>query len=387
MREKERKASFVAGTPVKTSDGEKPIEKVSQGDLVLSRSPDTGEEEYRPVTQTLQRETRQLYRIRYSDGSVIQSTRFHPFFVEEGKQVEAEELERGMSSLLSEEKESLLGKLRIETVEELQLKEPVAVYNMEVEEFHTYFVGQHQVWVHNQPRGPGRPSPRVVRPRVRPRRAPRPGKGDRNRNSRYEQIQARLVRQQYEDFSRRVQGLNQRLVPGSYLNANKNPPGTNALQGLMGLFKDLTKSAKELPRDMVQKKLELAYENLEQVEAEMIGYEPCGGRDECGLFAQLWRYYVERPIQEIRWYSRKRYLDGRVGDYMEFITKSKDYNLDSVKKDLERELLDPPQSIGDPSFPPPAPLQALEAHYIYSKVVWSLWKEIERLQKQEPAQQ
>lgn len=37
----------------------------------------------------------------------------------------------------------------VESVEEIQLDEPIKVYNFEVEDYHTYYVSEHEVLVHN----------------------------------------------------------------------------------------------------------------------------------------------------------------------------------------------------------------------------------------------
>jgi len=43
---------LVAGTIIKTKDGEKNIEDVEVGDYVLARNPETGEQEYKKVSET-----------------------------------------------------------------------------------------------------------------------------------------------------------------------------------------------------------------------------------------------------------------------------------------------------------------------------------------------
>lgn len=43
---------FAAGTMIETADGDRPIEEIQIGDLVLSANPETGEIAYKPVVNT-----------------------------------------------------------------------------------------------------------------------------------------------------------------------------------------------------------------------------------------------------------------------------------------------------------------------------------------------
>ncbi|MDW8366162.1 MAG: Hint domain-containing protein [Abditibacteriales bacterium] len=58
-------ACFVAGTPVWTKNGLRPIETIRAGDWVLSRDPQTGRQEYRRVLSTVVTHSTALYHIRY----------------------------------------------------------------------------------------------------------------------------------------------------------------------------------------------------------------------------------------------------------------------------------------------------------------------------------
>ena len=87
---------FVAGTLVCTVDGEVPIEDIEVGDYVLAENPETGE-------------------LRYSDTLVD----------DEGN------------------------KLHLDKKSNEHLDEPVTVYNFVVDDYHTYFVGENDVLVHN----------------------------------------------------------------------------------------------------------------------------------------------------------------------------------------------------------------------------------------------
>jgi hypothetical protein len=75
----------------------------------------------------------------------IQTTPEHPFWVAGKGWVAAKELAKGDRLITPDEKVAVVGEVRVEAVR----GPPVAVYNLEVENTHTYFVGKQGVWVHN----------------------------------------------------------------------------------------------------------------------------------------------------------------------------------------------------------------------------------------------
>ena len=79
---------FVAGTKVLTDHGLIPIEKISVGDLVLSRNESTGEQSFKPVLQTVITHPDALYTVDFDpDGDgprpieSLVTTAPHPFYV------------------------------------------------------------------------------------------------------------------------------------------------------------------------------------------------------------------------------------------------------------------------------------------------------------------
>ena len=78
------------------------------------------------------------------DGEEIETTAEHPFYDENGEQVEAQDLQEG-DELTTEDGDTAT----VDTVECVHHDEPVTVYNFCVMEDHTYFVGEHGVLVHN----------------------------------------------------------------------------------------------------------------------------------------------------------------------------------------------------------------------------------------------
>ncbi|HEY0709362.1 MAG TPA: polymorphic toxin-type HINT domain-containing protein, partial [Polyangia bacterium] len=164
---------FVAGTLVMTADGHQPIETLTPGTLVLAREENGLAVDHKPVARVYVSRSRSLVRLtsRTTDGR-IQETRTtgnHPFFTDTRGWLEAHTLVPGRDRLVDWE-----GRL-VEVLAVESLDQQVPVYNLEVADFHTYFVGETGLWVHN--RSPAalilaRPNPvgRVV-----PIRIPVPG--------------------------------------------------------------------------------------------------------------------------------------------------------------------------------------------------------------------
>ena len=135
-------ACFVAGTEILTPDGEVDIEDIEVGDWVIADDPTTpGEIEKRQVLQTFVRETDVLVDL-HVDGEVISTTEEHPFWVADKGWVEAEDLRVG--DLLTTEDGIIID------IDWIGKREgDFEVYNFEVEDFHTYFVSDLEVLVHN----------------------------------------------------------------------------------------------------------------------------------------------------------------------------------------------------------------------------------------------
>jgi hypothetical protein len=133
---------FVAGTEILTTEGIKNIEDIQVGDWVIADDPTTvGEIEAKQVLDTFVRHTTALVDI-YIDGEVISTTGEHPFWTPDLGWVEAKDLHVG--SLLQTEDG------RIIDVDGVDKREgDFIVYNFKVEGFHTYFVSELGILVHN----------------------------------------------------------------------------------------------------------------------------------------------------------------------------------------------------------------------------------------------
>jgi hypothetical protein len=146
---------FTAGTKVHTLGGTKVIEDIRVGDVVLSWNEDSGEKEYKTVTELFLHEVELLYELSFQrpnedslvslvDEAKIKTTWNHPFWVVDKQAwIEARHLKAGDKVLLSSGKEVAISGTRSYNVEATK------VYNFEVEDNHTYFVGEDGVLVHN----------------------------------------------------------------------------------------------------------------------------------------------------------------------------------------------------------------------------------------------
>lgn len=134
---------FVAGTAILAASGHVLIEDIAAGDYVWATDPETGETGLRRVVQTFENEANELIHV-YVNGEEIVTTREHPFYSPVKGWTAACELGAGdMLVLVNGEY------VVVEKVQHELLENPVKVYNFEVEDFHTYYVGGTGVLVHN----------------------------------------------------------------------------------------------------------------------------------------------------------------------------------------------------------------------------------------------
>ena len=135
---------FIAGTLVATINGLVAIENIKAGDYVLSANPDTMEIAYKPVLETYIREVDKLIHL-VINGEEIISTFDHPFYVKDKGFVSAEMLWIG-AELINNNGDILFVEKIYREVLDNQTR---TVYNFKVDEYHTYFVGNKFIFVHN----------------------------------------------------------------------------------------------------------------------------------------------------------------------------------------------------------------------------------------------
>jgi Bacterial Ig domain/Pretoxin HINT domain/Bacterial cadherin-like domain len=202
-------ACFAAGTLVHTKEGLVPIEQIKVGDWVLSKPENGGDQAYKRVLQTFAHAPERVVRLGYyipankpdkygSNIGIINCTLNHPFWVKELGWTAADELRNhGRKTVQFEDMDGadiafstltnvyvsdqpnvgwipLRGNqadsigalwdyaehklvngnaLALDLIAAYEHPDPflkLPVYNLEVEDFHTYYVGEHGIWVHNQ---------------------------------------------------------------------------------------------------------------------------------------------------------------------------------------------------------------------------------------------
>lgn len=171
-------AGFPMDTLVLTLYGNMEIQFVEVGTMVLSGCEKTGEINYRPVTKTFERHVSTLCEIRfnYDDGyrSAIDVAPEHPFWISGIGWRRADKLQSGDRLVIYEDfdksrlpeqyfdrkwvappkdpnGDSLVTVVSSNAITALSWVglEEVPVYNFEVADFHTYFMGDSGIWVHN----------------------------------------------------------------------------------------------------------------------------------------------------------------------------------------------------------------------------------------------
>jgi RHS repeat-associated protein len=137
--------SFTAQTMVLMADGtRKAIKEVRLGDKVLAADPETGKQGPRKVIDLIRHSgLHTMVAVRLADGSIIDATDHHPFWVESRRQwVDAIELKRGDRLLTADGRRAKVLTAYVRT-------EDVAAYNLAVQGLHTYFAGDGGILVHN----------------------------------------------------------------------------------------------------------------------------------------------------------------------------------------------------------------------------------------------
>jgi hypothetical protein len=136
---------LAAGTPVWTEQGLLAIEKIAVGDRVLSQDVETGELGFKPVLRTTIRPPKELWTVRFNDESLVM-TGGHHLWSSGGGWVKSRDLES--QALLH----TVTGNTPVWTAKK---GETAQTYNLDVADFHTYFVGKTGILSHDvlTPRG------------------------------------------------------------------------------------------------------------------------------------------------------------------------------------------------------------------------------------------
>ena len=138
---------FIKDTLVETNGGLKPIQAIAVGDKVTSEDPVSGKISFKPVLQLYHHHHKEILDLTLTDNNghtqTVGVTPGHRFMDSNVHHwVEAGQLHIG-ETLVSEHNGSLtVAGIKIDAKKQ-------DTYNFEVKDFHTYFVGNDQAWVHN----------------------------------------------------------------------------------------------------------------------------------------------------------------------------------------------------------------------------------------------
>ncbi len=135
---------FTGDTLVATEDGSRRIDQIKVGDKVWAYNPDTGEKELKEVVSVFVKETDEILHLKTTDGD-IDTTTTHPFYVVGEGWKAAGDLKAGDKIYALDGTTVTITGANLE-----KLDKPIKVYNLEVADFHTYFVGNTGMLVHNR---------------------------------------------------------------------------------------------------------------------------------------------------------------------------------------------------------------------------------------------
>lgn len=133
-------ACFVAGTPVAVKDGYRNIEDIQIGDEVWAWNETSEELELKPVIDLMQRESDHTITI-FTEDEIIETTAEHPFL--------ANGAWKNAADLITGDKISTKDKNVVEIKNTQFNYTSKKVFNFEVGDWHTYFVGILEILVHN----------------------------------------------------------------------------------------------------------------------------------------------------------------------------------------------------------------------------------------------
>ena len=128
---------------VQVEDGEKPIEEVEVGDYVWAWDELRNDVSLKRVLETYVNETDELVHV-FVNGEEIITTPSHPFYSPVKGWTDAVHLRAGDILVLVNGEYVVVEKVQHELLEN-----PVKVYNFQVEDYHTYYVAESGVLVHN----------------------------------------------------------------------------------------------------------------------------------------------------------------------------------------------------------------------------------------------
>ncbi len=142
-KRKKNPPCFTGDTLICTDKGYQAIKEIRKGDDIYSRNEKTKETGLKKVTKIFKSVANTIHKIWLDGKERIKTTAYHPIFVKGKGWVNAINLQEG------NEIETMEGAAQITRIEKTRHEDPVDVYNLQVEEWETYFVSESQAFVHN----------------------------------------------------------------------------------------------------------------------------------------------------------------------------------------------------------------------------------------------
>ncbi|HEY9059726.1 MAG TPA: CARDB domain-containing protein [Pseudobacteroides sp.] len=134
---------FTGETKVLTNNGLVSIDSLNKGDYVFATDVETGASGYKKILQVERRSSNELV-ILNIEGRIVRTTPRHLFYMADGSWQMAGLLKTGDSLLDAD------GNIKkVVSVKQELLLEPEKIYNLNIEDYHTYYVSEMSVLVHN----------------------------------------------------------------------------------------------------------------------------------------------------------------------------------------------------------------------------------------------
>ncbi len=131
---------FAAGTPIPTREGTRPIESIRTGDQVLSQDVTSGALAFRTVMTVHHNPPDKTLRVALDNGDAVVASRFHRFWLAGIGWAMARDLKPGQIV------RTLSGPARVLSVDGAPVQ---PVFNLDVADARTYFVGKSDMLVHD----------------------------------------------------------------------------------------------------------------------------------------------------------------------------------------------------------------------------------------------
>jgi hypothetical protein len=126
----------------------RPIEEIEVGDRVLSRDEVTDDTAFKPVTELIPRHDREIWELQlYVDHEagateLFETTDDHPWRTINDQWFATENLRPGIQILRANGSPAVVASV-------VKTDRVSSTYNLEVADYHSYFVGSSGIWVHN----------------------------------------------------------------------------------------------------------------------------------------------------------------------------------------------------------------------------------------------